>query len=467
MNRLYEINTVVWIETIRKQHKKPLNIDQIPITYWHKIKDLGFDSVWLMGVWQRSEAAREINLKNNEFIKGMKTVLKSFKPQADLAGSAYSIKDYHVSPELGGDEALKSLKLQLNKLGLKLLVDFVPNHVAPDHQWTRRPELFIQGSEEQLAAEPGNYLRINGSIYAHGKDPEFPPWNDVLQLNAFSQSLRDEISKLVIGFSELCDGVRCDMAMLMLNDVFSRTWGHAAGDQPDTEYWQDIISRVKERRPDFVFIAESYWGTEQQLMGLGFDYCYDKELYDHILSANVAAIKNRLSLPVELQSKFLRFLENHDEARSSQIMSWPKHKSALLLLLSTPGLQLIYDGQMEGRKVKLPVHLRRAPKETLNRRLNTFYEKAMKALPTNKIHGWELINLPNDNLIACSWQAGNIRFYAAVNLTDQSIRLESDLLPPTARIYLNSSGLGKRPIKPSSSGVRLNLKPYQTIILTK
>jgi glycosidase len=141
----------------------------------------------------------------------------------DVIASPYCVRDYIVDARFG---SLSAAREALAARGLKLILDYVPNHVAPDHPWlASHPEYFIRGSEEDLARDPASWLRVGGSIFARGRDPYFPAWPDVVQLNAFSPELRAAVRALLARLAGMCDGVRCDMAMLMTNEVFSRTWG--------------------------------------------------------------------------------------------------------------------------------------------------------------------------------------------------------------------------------------------------
>ena len=122
-----------------------------------------------------------------------------------------------------------------------------------------------------------------GGVLANGRDPYFAAWPDVVQLNAFSPDLRAAVIATLSSIGEQCDGVRCDMAMLMMNDTFERTWGERAGPRPEADYWPTVIPAVKTTHPEFVFMAEAYWDLEWALLEQGFDYCYDKRLYDRLV----------------------------------------------------------------------------------------------------------------------------------------------------------------------------------------
>ncbi len=131
-------------------------------------------------------------------------------------------------------------------------------------------------------------------MLANGRDPYFPAWPDVVQLNAFSPDLRGAVIETLGSIAAQCDGVRCDMAMLMMNDVFERTWGERAGPRPDADYWPTVIPAVRVAHPGFVFMAEAYWDLEWALQQQGFDYCYDKRLYDRLVHEGAEAVHGHL-----------------------------------------------------------------------------------------------------------------------------------------------------------------------------
>src|SRR6516165_7397255 len=136
-----------------------------------------------MGVWRRSPAGLEIAMRNEELVAGFRAALPDLAP-ADVIGSAYCVRDYAVDARFGGREALAAARAQLAHRGFGLILDYVPNHVAPDHPWLiSRPDCFLTGTEAELAEHPEAFLRAADRIVANGRDPYFPPWTDVVQLN--------------------------------------------------------------------------------------------------------------------------------------------------------------------------------------------------------------------------------------------------------------------------------------------
>jgi len=326
---------------------------------------------------------------------------------------------------------------------MKLMLDFVPNHVAADHPWVKdHPEYFIRGSADDLKNDPVSFASVGGMIFACGRDPYFPAWQDVLQLNAFGPGLRRAVVETLDSIANQCDGVRCDMAMLLLSNVFERTWGNRAGQQPTMDYWRDVIPKIKLHHPDFLFAAEAYWDLEWELQKQGFDFCYDKRLYDRLEHENAESVRLHLCANLVFQAKLLRFLENHDEPRAAAAFSPEKERAAAIITSTLPGARLFHEGQFEGRKVRLPVFLRRRPQEPLDTGLQGFYKKLLSAINRKVFRGgdWSLCeragwpdNASFQNLVAWTWHKDAERFLIAVNLSDH---------PVQARIFVGWPDLG-------------------------
>ena len=377
---LYEINTWVWLSELAAKSGATVDLSSVPSAEWDAIGGFGFDAVWFMGVWERSPAGIAIANKNQSLLTDFHRALPDFRPE-DNVGSPYCVRRYVVDQHLGGREGLAIARKELAKRGMRLLLDFVPNHVAPDHPWaTEHPEYFIQGSTDDIRNDAASYVEINRKVFACGKDPYFPAWPDVLQLNAFQPGLRQGVVATLSDIASQCDGVRCDMAMLLLNAVFERTWGGRAGAKPATEYWGDVIPAVKQAHADFLFIAEAYWDLEWELQQKGFDFCYDKRLYDRLEHDNAETVRLHLCADLAYQEKLLRFIENHDEPRAAATFAPAKERAAAVTTSTLLGARLFHEGQFEGRKVRVPVFLGRRPEEPLDGTLRDFYRKLLGAI---------------------------------------------------------------------------------------
>jgi hypothetical protein len=363
---IYEINTWTWLGELSRRAGIPLTLATVPDEEWNRPASFGFDAVWLMGVWQRSPEGIRISMTNDELLSEFGQALPDFEVR-DNVGSPYCVRGYPVDAHLGGAEALAVARSKLGDQGLRLILDFVPNHVAPDHPWVNEhPEYFIQASKEDREHNPRSFTAIADRIYACGRDPYFPAWADVLQRNAFNEGLRASVVETLMDIAAQCDAVRCDMAMLMTNSVFGKTWGARAGPRPELDYWPLVIPVVKERYPGFQFIAEAYWDMEWELQQQGFDYCYDKRLYDRLEHDGPESVRLHLCADLIYQKKLVRFIENHDEPRAAAVFGPQKRRAAAVAAFTVPGAGLIHEGQMEGWRVRLPVSLARRPKEPMD-----------------------------------------------------------------------------------------------------
>ncbi len=424
---IYEINAWVWLDELSRKAGHTLTLASVPDEEWDRMATLGFDAVWLMGVWERSPEGIRISMVNDGLLADFQRALPDFTDR-DNVGSPYCVRRYTVDARLGGPEALAHARRKLADLGLRLILDFVPNHVAPDHPWVLdHPDFFIRGDEGDLASDPGSFFMANGKVFARGRDPFFPAWPDVLQLNAFDGGLRCAVIETLSDIAGQCDGIRCDMAMLLVNPVFGKTWESRAGSIPGTDYWLEIISAIKKEYPAFLFIAEAYWDMEWELQQQGFDLCYDKRLYDRLRHDPAESVRLHLCADLPYQEKLVRFIENHDEPRAAAAFNARKHRAAALISLTLPGAGLIHEGQLEGKKVHLPVFLARRAEESPDSELLTFYGQLLGTLRRGDfLQGtWQLCtcsgwpdNASCGNLVSWCWRKGGSRCLIVVNLSD-------------------------------------------------
>jgi hypothetical protein len=441
---IYEINTAVWLSRLGGE-SGPLTLDRVPGAAWDALAALPVDAVWLMGVWERSPAGIAIALANDAIMAGNRAALADLQ-SADVIGSPYCVRDYTVDARFGGTAALQAARDELAARGIGLMLDYVPNHVAADHPWTvAHPERFVRGDEADLAAHPEGFLRVGESVIANGRDPYFAPWPDVVQLDAYSPQLRDAVAATLIEIGGLCDGLRCDMAMLMTNAVFERTWGERVGPAPAEDYWPQLIARVRASHPDLLFMAEVYWDMEWDLQQQGFDLCYDKRLYDRLVAGDVAGVRAHLTAGADYQERLLRFIENHDEPRAAEVFAPPeRHRAAAVAFSTLQGARLYHDGQLTGAHIHIPVFLGRGPDEAPDASLEAFYRRLIAAVAGSGLRGaeWaqcECSGWPQDRsceqLLAWCWAGGTARHLAVINLA---------AAPAHARVRLPWQGLAGR-----------------------
>jgi hypothetical protein len=371
---VYEINTRVWLNDISAKLDRHVTLADVPDDELTIISDCGFTIVWLMGVWKQSRYSAAIATSHRGLRSDFLDHLKDLHPD-DIVGSPYAIPAYEVSEALGGPDALAEFRKRLAGMGVRLMLDFVPNHMALDNRWLPdHPELFIPISKHEQCHDPGSCFEyIKGKYLAHGKDPYFPPWTDTLQLNYANPATHDIMLHNLSHISDMCDAVRCDVAMLVLKEVFNTTWGNLAGKMTE-EFWPKAIKTIRHKHPRFVFLAESYWNREWELQQMGFDFTYDKPFYDHLGSSpvNVPKLRGHLLADWNYQKHLCRFIENHDEHRASEHFG-PNHAVAALVLLTSPGMHLIHQGELLGLKKKIPVQLIRHSKEHSHKALLHLY----------------------------------------------------------------------------------------------
>jgi glycosidase len=421
---VYEINTAVSLGGA--------TLAEVPGARWDAIAALPVDAVWLMGVWQRSPAGLAIAEADPGLAAGNRAALPDLRPE-DVIGSPYCVRDYVVDHRFGGPEGLAEARAQLAARGLGLILDYVPNHVAPDHPWASRPELLVAGDPD----DPVGSVRTGAGWVARGRDPYFPPWPDVVQLNAFAPELRAAVGDTLLALAAQCDGLRCDMAMLMCNDVFARTWG---GAPPAEEYWPPLIERVKAEHPDFHFIAEAYWDMEWPLQQQGFDYCYDKRLYDRLAHEDAESVRGHLRAGADYQERLIRFIENHDEPRAAATFGPAQARAAAVVVSTLQGARLYHDGQLDGKRTRIPVFLGRGPDEPADEDLRAFYGALLRAVADSGLRDgdWRLCECTgwpdNDShrrLVAWGWPHELV----VVNLSDA---------PAQARVHLPWDDLAGR-----------------------
>jgi glycosidase len=423
---LLEISSWPWLERLSRRDGRLVTLGDVPAADWDALARDGHAFLFLMGVWRRSPVGREIALTHSGLISEYSRVLPGWTP-ADVVGSPYCVQAYEPDERMGGWSGLDAARGELQQRGIKLVLDLVPNHTAFDHAWIHsHPERYVTGTDADYQAAPGEFRKVHtrrGTMnVACGRDPYFAPWTDVAQLNYSNPDTRAAMRGALRTIAEHCDGVRCDMAMLLLNDVFERTWGRLLRDRwarPAEEFWPATIGGC----PGLTFLAEVYWDLEETMVDQGFDFVYDKRLLD-CLQAPAAArcLADLLAGPSTSGHKLARFLENHDEPRSAETLS-SRLTAAASLMSTLPGLRFFFDGQFEGRRIKTPVQLGRWQEEEADRTVRALYDRVLRFGREELLTRgeWQLVAASPagddsfDGLVAYRWRLGDALAVVVVN----------------------------------------------------
>ena len=458
---LYELNTRLWL--------RELGVDRlraVPDAVLDELAGLGFDALWLMGVWTPSAASARLAARP-ELLAGYRIDLPDCEPE-DIEASPYAIAGYRLSPQLGSPEDLLHLRGRLHLRGMRLILDFVPNHTAVDHPFTvHQPQIYAAPAPKAAPHPDDIFVTEGGVTLYHGRDPNFPSWIDTAQVDYRRRDTWDAMIRELRAVAACCDGVRCDMAMLLLRDVFAGTWTHSGrspapppSDAASGEFWAEAIDAVRARHPGFLFIAESYWGLERRLQHLGFDFTYDKALYDHLLHGEAWAINSHLGVGRGRQRRSVRFIENHDEPRAAALAE-DHHQMAALLALTLPGMRLLHQGQLEGARRRVPVQLRRraaAPIDPPQPRLRAFYQRllALLADPVLRNGDWRLLpalptwegNPTHQSFVLYGWDGSHVRQPAPVGGAPGHRLLAANLAqhPAQCHVRLALPGLAGREV---------------------
>jgi hypothetical protein len=421
---VYEIDTWPWLTDVSARVGRPVTLADVPAEIWDEVALPGMDAVWLMGVWERSPAGLEVAGADASLQRSFREALPDLRP-GDVVGSPYCVRQYRVDDRLGGPGGLAAARRELDRRGLRLILDYVPNHVAADHPAVlEHPDWFIRGSAADQRDDPAAWLAVADQFFARGRDPYFPPWPDVLQLNAFAPGMRGATVGALASIAGQCDGVRCDMAMLLTNDIFARTWGRRVGAPPAEEFWPFVFDRLRAGHPELLLIAEAYWETEWTLQQQGFDLCYDKRLYDRLVHDDADALRKHLAAGRDYQDKLIRFVENHDEPRAAATLPGGRGRAAAVVIATLPGGKLWHDGQFDGRRRHLPVFLGRRPDEPVDDDLREFGHQVVAAAEGMCRGEWRMLdgsgwpdNHTYHNVLAWAWHGEVPRHVVVVNFS--------------------------------------------------
>ena len=476
---LYELNTWAWLEELSHGSSQKITLATVRDAEWDALKQKGFDLVWLMGVWQRSERGRHIARTDSDLFRAYDAALPGWKIE-QIVGSPYSVRDYVPDARIGNWDDLAGVRAKLNQRGMGLILDFVSNHTAIDHPWTLdHPEYYVRGTLEDFRRDPAAFFlseHEDGScdILACGRDPYFPPWRDTAQINFFESAARKAVIRTLRKISKYCDGLRCDMAMLLLNDIFEKVWGaHVdASKRPANEFWAEARAAI----PDLILIAEAYWGTEGNLLGIGFNYCYDKTFYDALREENPAGAAAALDASLQYQEHLVRFLENHDEQRSAAAFGG-RIEAVGTLAAAAPGMRFYHQGQLEGKKIHLPIQLGAPIDEAVDPPVRTCYDNILALTKDDAFHTGQWKRLPSGetgetrtsgNVIVYEWRTENSWKMIAANIsgTTSEARIRFPNENWTAENYTFFDVLHDTPYSRSAAdlrqkGLHIRLEPWR------
>ncbi len=481
--KLYEINARVWLKRFNWKLK------DIPIKYFKDLADKGITIIWFMGIWKTSSSIIDKCCFTNDLISTYDKALKDWKRE-DIIGSPYSIDEYDVNPDFGTWADLISLRTKLNQCGIKLILDFVPNHFSIDSKVLQtNPDIFLQVEDHFFWKDPYTFFKseFNPTLnFAHGRDPLFPAWQDTVQINFFNDKSREYLRDILLKLTDVCDGVRCDMAMLPLNNVFYNTWSGVLNKtnlvRPAEEFWTSAIKLVRNINVDFIFLAEAYWDLEWDLQQLGFDFTYDKRLVDRLALNDIQGVIAHLKADKEFQLKSARFIENHDETRAVTNFGKFKSLAAATVISTIQGMKFYNDGQFEGKKIKLPMQLGREPVEKYSETVSKYYNKLLNVTKEDifTYGDWTLLspktvgngNRTFENFFAWQWIHKNNRKIVIINYSEltSQCRVKFDV-PSGSDVLLIYDQLNDRIFERSSSeinntGLFVELKGFASHILT-
>ncbi|WP_304131841.1 alpha-amylase family glycosyl hydrolase [Ignavibacterium album] len=482
--RIFEINTRVWL-----RKKKFHSLADIPESQLDEWKDLGFDFIWLMGIWKTNKEIVAQYCFEPDLVSSYTNALKDWRTE-DIIGSPYSIDCYEINPDLGSEQELILLKEKLNEKGIGLILDFVSNHLSIGSRLVKEfKDIFLPADEYLFRNDPYTFFKSpynSKEYFAHGRDPLFPPWKDTIQINFYSAEARKFLIDTLIRISNLCNGVRCDMAMLSLNNIFYNTWIGALKkygyEKPEKEFWSEAIVSVKSLKPEFIFIAEAYWDLEWQLQQLGFDFTYDKRLLDRLAGNDIKSVKDHLHAEREYQQKSVRFIENHDEDRAASKFGKEKSLAAATIISTIQGMILYHDGQFEGKKIKLPVQLGREPFEKEDDRIKKYYYKLLritKSLTFRKGEWKMLDSMPAaisdfsfENILIWQWKYEKHLIIVAINYSNATSRCRVKFETPEEKMIinlndiLNSVSYERSVEEINERGLYIELKPFSSHIFS-
>ncbi len=404
-------NAGVWFEQLSRRYGRTISrLDQIPDEELDALRDWGFTSLWLIGIWRKCRASQ---------------LIKRLCGNQEAGPSAYSLYDYVISDEMGGEAALVSLKERAIRRGIRLASDMVPNHTGIYSRWVvEHPEWFIQVSEPPFPAyrftgpnlsndprvavfiEDGYWTRTDAAVVFkrldrltgevryiyHGNDGTNMPWNDTAQLDYLKKEVRDAVIGTILRVARNFPVIRFDAAMVLTKKHFQRLWyppPGAGGDIPSRagrgvsparfekffplEFWREVVDSVAAKEPDTLLLAEAFWLLEGYFVRtLGMHRVYNSAFMNMLKMESNAEyrgmLKDFLEFEPQILKRFVNFMSNPDEATASEgFGDGDKYFGVCSMMATLPGLPLFGHGQVEGFREKYGMEFLRARlKENVN-----------------------------------------------------------------------------------------------------
>ena len=421
---LYEISTRPWLFELSKKYQRSITkLRDIPLEEFDYLKENGIDMVWMMGVWKLGNYGIEFDRRQDYY----SSVLPGWTKD-DVIGSPYAVVEYTCNPELGTDEDLAWLRSVLNSKGLKLMLDFVPNHSAIDAPTAANKKLYIRAPEGKK--DPNKYTDDGIAFGRYNRQAW--PWKDVIQWNYWEPETREIMKGNLLKVLSLSDGVRCDVASLVLNDDFENTWKEELDywkyPKPKMEFWEWAFKEVKQKYPNAILLAEVYGEREiEALFKNGFTYTYDKELLNKLMGTS-KEVKDYIHFKkTEYLSHSAHYIENHDENRIIYNLKGnvEKAKAAGTIAATLGGMIFMHHGQWSGLRNKVEVHLRRGADEKENAGVKKYYKRLMQILQDPAFTGsgyyyvYNVSGDKKDEFIAYIREEGDSHYLVVVNYSDK------------------------------------------------
>jgi glycosidase len=397
-------STLVWLFQLSQRYGQPIErLDQIPDEELDELARRGFTGLWLIGLWERSNASKTV---------------KQWTGNPEAAASAYSLYDYDIAGELGGWESLANLRERCARRGIRLGSDMVPNHTGIDSRWVmEHPDRFLQLRHPpfptytfnggNLSSRDGVGVYIEDHYYNrsdaavvfkrvdfntgdvryiyHGNDGTSMPWNDTAQIDFLNPEAREAVIRTIVGVCKQFSIVRFDAAMTLAKRHIQRLWYPEPGHGGDiasraehaisaaefnrripNEFWREVVDRCAEEAPHTLLLAEAFWMMEGYFVRtLGMHRVYNSAFMNMLKNEENAkyraTVKNTLEFDPEILKRFVNFMNNPDEETAvAQFGRGDKYFGICTLLVTMPGLPMFGHGQIEGFEEKYGMEYRRA-----------------------------------------------------------------------------------------------------------